>query len=815
MAGVFDLVLLGGLDLRDPEGRECRTLLQRPKLVALLAYLAAARPYGFHRRDGVVAVFWPDLDQQHARNALRQAAHQLRSALGPDVLQNRGGEELALNPGRVRCDVAVFAEHLAAGRAVEALDLVRGVLLPGFHLSDTPDFERWLDEEREHLSREVAAAASALATREREAGSAVGAVHWARRAAQAAPYDEGGLRLLLGCLDEAGDRAGALRAYERFASMVEDELGVEPAPETVALVEGIRARMIPVESGLDVRRAVGPPLGPDPSSDRSPVVSRAGPIAAEPPNPVAVGPGPSPVRHPRLWGGRAIALVAGLGVLGTWVASRSGGDQATANQDRPSIAVLPLSGGAGTIGEAYLSDGITEELIGELGRIRGLRVVSRTSVTRFKDTQLSIPLIADSLGVSYLVEGWIVRQEERLRLRIQLIRARPETHVWTEAYDRDIRDALPLQREIARAVATALGVEDTTAPVTEPAPAASTGPEAFDAYLRGLYRSSRLEFEEARREFEHAVHEDPMFAPAYAGLARAYMGQRAFGSLPHEEAHGGAKSAAERAVTLDPSSVEGHLALADVHGMSWEWPEVEQELRLALGINPSHVGVHTRYAEYLCSMSRYDEAVDHAMEARRLDPLSPKANGSLGETLWWAGRLEEAIEQLELMVELGMPDYQALAFAYLGAGRNEEGVAAMRTAEDQFFPDPDRSMELAEAHAMAGDAAEALRILGNLARAGTPLDPMELAIVWAHLGDRDRAIRYLEDAYLQRDPWLIGIGDPLLAPLREDPRYEAIIERMGLPRPGTGGNRASALSLEWPRWRRSLREPGGLRPFRP
>ena len=241
--------LLGRLELRDAGGHRSRRLLRRPKLVALLAYLAAARPHGFHRRDRVVAVFWPELDQAHARNALRQAVHHLRAALGPGVVVTRGDEELAVDPSLLRSDVARFAELAVAGHWDEALELARGELLPGFHLSDAPEFERWLDEERAHIQHRVAEGAATLADAEAARHNFVGAARWARRAVEAAPYDEDGMRRLLRLLDGAGDRAGAVQAYEIFARRLDEDLGVEPAPESRALIKAIRGRSLEHETG--------------------------------------------------------------------------------------------------------------------------------------------------------------------------------------------------------------------------------------------------------------------------------------------------------------------------------------------------------------------------------------------------------------------------------------------------------------------------------------------------------------------------------------------------------------------------------------
>lgn len=765
-AGVFDLALLGRLDLRDPGGAECRQLLRRPKLVALLAYLAAARPHGFHRRDSLVAVFWPDLDQQHARNALRQAVHHLRAALSPDVVQTRGDEELALDSARIRCDLVVFREMLSAGRATEALEMAGGELLPGFHLSDTPDFERWLDDEREHLRRQVVLGATEVARQEKETGNLVRAGYWARRAVEAVPYDEEALRLLLSVLDLAGDRAGAVAAYKKFTRRLEDELGVEPAPETRAMLDAICSRIDPTSNGHHAHGGASKPPSPGAIPDQDQHRRRS-----------------APGRGRQMLVRFASGIVVAAGVGSLWALSflSSGADRTAVDDGLPSLAVLPLHNYSDDLREDYVADGITEELIGELGRIGGLRVVSRTSVARFKDTELPIAAIADSLGVEHLIEGSVARKGDRIRLRLQLIAAKPETHVWTDAYERGIEDFLLLEREVAQAVARALGVADTSSPLPVLLPPPVARPDAFDAYLRGLHSYDKLELDRARQQFDLAIRLDSTYAPAYAALSKVYLSESAFGSVTEWEAYTRGKALAERALALDPLSVEAHVALAGVYETNWEWPAAEGELRRAIEINPSHPTARIHYAHHLCLMGRHPDAILHATEARRIDPLSPVTNRGLGETLLCSGRFEEAIEHFQLMAELGMPSWEDLSYAYLAAGRGEEGLRTMLTAEEQFFPDPDRSEELAVAYAMAGHPAEARRILRNIAQDSIRVGPVTLALVWAHLGDVDQAFQYLEQAYERHDPWLLLIRFPMFAPLWREQRYSALIQRMGLP----------------------------------
>ncbi|PYO89672.1 MAG: hypothetical protein DMD58_08600, partial [Gemmatimonadetes bacterium] len=236
------LRMLGTVDLKDSQDREVQAVLRRPKLLALLGYLAAARPTGFHRRDTLVALLWPELDNTHARNSLRQAVHALRAALGRHALMARGEEELGLGEATLSCDAREFAAALEAGDAERALELYRGGLLEGVHVSDAEEFERWLDMEREQLRRRACDAAQHLADRAETAGNATAAVRWALRVTEMSPFDETAVRRLIQLLDRGGDQAGAVRAYEEFERRMDRDLGVQPSSQTRALVDTIRGR---------------------------------------------------------------------------------------------------------------------------------------------------------------------------------------------------------------------------------------------------------------------------------------------------------------------------------------------------------------------------------------------------------------------------------------------------------------------------------------------------------------------------------------------------------------------------------------------
>ncbi len=256
---MIELRTLGAVDLRDADGREIRPVLAQPKRFALMAYLAVARPHGFHRRDVLLALFWPELDQERARAALRKAVHVVRRGVGAGTLLGRGDEELGLAVGAVRCDVVAFEQALEGQRFGEALELYRGDLLDGFFISGAPEFERWVDRERARLRGLAATAAWELAEQAATEERDVLAVQSARRAMEFTPTDESALRRLIALLYRTGDRAAALHAYNAFAARLADEYGVRPSAETRKLVEVVKASGdVPLEG----KRPPPPPAPP-------------------------------------------------------------------------------------------------------------------------------------------------------------------------------------------------------------------------------------------------------------------------------------------------------------------------------------------------------------------------------------------------------------------------------------------------------------------------------------------------------------------------------------------------------------------------
>src|SRR5687768_8185390 len=414
---------LGVLSLRGSEGREIESLLRRPKYLALLAYLVAARPRGFHRRDTLVSMLWPELDQAHARSALRSAVHYLRRALGPGVLLARGEEELSVDAASLSSDFGEFEKAVADGAARHtALELYRGDFLAGFHVSEAPDFERWLDEVRDRLRRDAAEVASRLAAAEKEKGNVVSAVECMRRAVEISNHDEGKVRDLIDMLAAANDRPNALRLYDELRRRLAAELDIEPSPATKALVEKIRSfppgrtrfsnekpRQLAIME--DTPKAVTPAMRGDNStvSPRRPLVSRF------------------------LFLGIVLTLIGG-GVLVTRPGTSQPDSRLTAadsifaaTSDPIRVAVFPFSvSGGPELG--YLREGLAEAVSGAvdgLGDMRRIHPAAVASGMRLGESTQTLDLkeathVASVLGARRYILGSVIGRGSRVAVSASL-----------------------------------------------------------------------------------------------------------------------------------------------------------------------------------------------------------------------------------------------------------------------------------------------------------------------------------------------------------------------------------------------------------
>jgi TolB-like protein/Tfp pilus assembly protein PilF len=461
-----------------------------------------------------------------------------------------------------------------------------------------------------------------------------------------------------------------------------------------------------------------------------------------------------------------------------------------------SIAVLPLKNLSGDPGQDYFADGMTEALVTELGKISGLRVLSYRSAIGYRQTAKPLSEIARELKVDTLLEGAVLRSGDRVRITANLVAAVPERHLWAQTYEFDSRDILAVQGEVARDAARQIRVKVTPQEQARLTTSRRVDPEAYEAYLLGRAYFNKVpagtSWMRAKEYFEKAIAKDPGFAPAYAGLAQLYARTR--GSLARDPGANRvqARQWAEKALKLDDTLAETHTALARVTFHEWNWAGAEREYRRAVELNPSNALARIWYAQYLYCTKRFEEAVTQARLAQQLDPGSLFVNTWAGTAYFLAGRVEDAMASWQKALELdpGYPDASiALAWSYVTRGLHQNAISALQKALIFTDREPLVLGALAHAHARAGQRAEALKIVSELKRLEERVGPEDrnvprFAFVWAYagLGDKEQAIAWLDKAYQERRDLMIGLNiDPLVDPLRSDPRFQDLVRRVGLP----------------------------------
>jgi len=458
-----------------------------------------------------------------------------------------------------------------------------------------------------------------------------------------------------------------------------------------------------------------------------------------------------------------------------------------------SIMVLPLENLSGDPEQEYFADGMTDALIGDLAKIGGLHVISRTSSMHYKGTKKSMPEIARELKVDAVVEGTVQRSGERVVIRAQLIHAATDRHLWVETYQRGMRDILDLQSEIAQAVAREVQIQMTPAEQARLTSRHPVRPKAFDDYLQGRYLYWNKRTEENLRKsighFQSAIKEDPSYALAYAGLADCYnaLGTVQVGAMPPIDARRDAEQAALKALELDSSLAEAHSTLGQVKHFNWNWTGAEQDFKRAIELNPNYANGHNFYAGYLMSVGRVDESIAASNRARELDPFSLSVSAQRGFLLENARRYTEAIEQLRGVIAMDPNHYQAywiLGHTYAANQQFDEAVAAAEKAVELSERTPGALGILGLAYGLAGRKADANKVLNELLKLNESryVTPAALVNVYIGLGDKDQAFAWLEKAYEERSNYIAYLKVfPIVDPLRSDPRFADLVRRVGLP----------------------------------
>jgi eukaryotic-like serine/threonine-protein kinase len=472
----------------------------------------------------------------------------------------------------------------------------------------------------------------------------------------------------------------------------------------------------------------------------------------------------------------ALILGFNIGGLRTLLLGRATGP------DIQSVAVLPFQNISQDPEQEYLSDGMTDALITELSKVRALKVISMTSVMRLKKTQKTVPQLAQELDVDGVVEGSVQRIGDRVRVAAKLIHARADRQLWTESYERSLKDVLALQGELAEAIAAQIRIAITPRESARLARRHSVTPEAHDAYLRGRYFMNRGAAARAIKAFQQAIDKDPQYAEAYAGLAQNYAL-----ILPAHEVMPKAKAMALKALELDSALPDAHLALASVAFLyEWQWHEAEKELKTAIDLDPNSSFIRIQHSYFLIAMGRVEDAVNEAQTAVRLDPLSLVNNVNLGRAFYFARRYDEAVAQYRKALELDANYPSAhffLGFALEQLGRLDEAIEHLIKARS-LWSDNRVARLLAETYARAG-YDEALKAWAEIweqdVRDGS-VQPTSVAMLYARVGEKDKAMQYLEQGFREHTRAIINLkSEPQLDNLRSDPRFQNMIRRMGLP----------------------------------
>jgi TolB-like protein/DNA-binding winged helix-turn-helix (wHTH) protein len=459
-----------------------------------------------------------------------------------------------------------------------------------------------------------------------------------------------------------------------------------------------------------------------------------------------------------------------------------------------SLAVLPLENLSGDPAQDYFADGMTDALITDLAKLGNLRVISRTSTMRYRGQRKPLPEIARELSVDAVIEGTVVRAGNKVRITAQLIQAKDDVHLWADSFESSSDDVISLQDEVARAIAGRVQGRLSSSPAATAGSRRRVRPDAYEAYLRGRYLFDRREERASRKSvdyFRQAISADPSFPPAYAGLAEALPASNWFSHQPPIGVMEEAKAAARQALKLDDSLGEAHTALGSLLSLyDWNWSAAEKELKRGLALNPNNSLAHERYAMWLQSQGRVDEAVREAQQAQALDPVSFFMNREVAVAFYFARRYDDALQQLQRAQELGPPNSAVVTLwvrqSYENLGRRDDAIdVALREAIDGQTTSPTIAGEAAllkKAYATGGWSGYWTKWIELHSSGPQPTtQPYFLALAEARLGHADKVWAWMQKSADQREVWVTWIKvDPLLDNARSSPEYPKLLRRLHL-----------------------------------
>ncbi len=851
---MYSLRLLGGIFLEGPSGPLSGRVVQHRQL-AVLALLAMARDKGCSR-DKLVGCVWPESPEERARHLLADSIYLLRKSLGDDAV-SASSDVLRLNADIVWTDAVAFRETLERGDLKGAVKLYGGPFLDGFFGDDSPEFEHWVEAERRDLADRQANALESLAAGAEGTSDYTRAVVWWRRLAAHDPYNSRVVLRLMQALAAAGDPANAIHQAQEHAACLQKELELDPPSELASFVERLR---IEAAGGEPARGAAPPATDDEPT--RTPERRTLEPSPRR-------SLGRLLKRHRIATAGLAALAIPLIALLVRQLVI-SGPTQS----ERRSIAVLPFENLTGDPGKDYLAAGFHEELINQLARIGGVRVIARSSVKAYGDSRRSLRTVAKELDVDHILEASLRAEGERLRITVQLIDPETSGHIWAEDYDR-VRDALlDVQRDIALRIAESVRAHITPEELASIDARPTENQDAYDYYLRGVNFDDQLDRRTAIRMYERAIELDSSFALAYAKMASARSILYRWFMDRTDDHLTKAGLAVERALELQPNLLEAHLALYNFRSAQLDRPGAMEALARARALAPNDPRVHRWLALAVRQTGQFEESAQHLDRALEYSPrwrsllynaattalyrreysaaqqylnrgfeISPE-DGSLGEAaailhVNWDGDLEKAWHGYQIYCQRRNPrlpnptmshwravarilnhhyqealrqhtlatfgpdtlryfylkalSYQAtaemeLARAYADSGRVVMEDHLARTADDDPFQDQrHRHGYLAYFYALLGRHDEAIReaetgvrlLPDSVSAVRAPIRVGTLTEVYVMVGEHEAAIDQLE--HLLSVPSYFSARqlelDPIWKPLRDHPRFQALLKR--------------------------------------
>ena len=815
-----ELRVLGTTILQKEDGSPGHSVLAGPKRLAILTYLVLDKPRGFRRRDEITALFWPEMGQKSARNALSNILYHIRESLGKDVIINRGTEELRLNLDSIWCDALAFEEAIVGGSPRKGLELYRDDLLIGFHVSDVSnEFQNWLDRERERLRQLAAKGAWDIAENEEQKDHYEAAGHWARKAAGYLPYSQEAQERLINFLKATGDKTGAREAYEAYARRLKSEWDMEPSEKLKNLVQDNDAE----DPDLSKPSAANDPIKRDTASSADKIISGQ----AEARQAYTSTIQSRPFKRWFAFFAVFFALIV-LGII--WNNNASTDTEGPISQSK-SVAVLPFTYIGTEDSTDYFSLGMTEEILTRLAQVSGLSVISRTSVMQYRDTEKSLREIGRELGASAIVEGSVLHHGNRIRINAQLIDVETDHHLWSKSYDRELENIFAVQSDISRSIAEELQAELGESVKLRIDRAPTDNLAAYERFLRGreyLHRTVKEENKTAIRLLREAIAIDTDFALARAVLAKAYAKDAWMFGADASWADS-AVVEADRAIALAPDLPEAHVAMGYARMSAGRFSNAEESLKRALKLSPNDWEAANNLGIVYLQTGRMVGAIQQWTQSLQGDPAS--AHGyrfNLALAYRILGMLDRAEEFNHLSLALE-PDFILAivnqAHVDLYQGDKKAATEAVAQLADKHDENPYVLLSAGWIYILSGEVVKALNPLqrayalspaasgegyvrarlgyvlweaGKIERAEQLFEefedfafeqfqkgneygmlPYELAAVHAVQGNTKQALRLLERALEAGWPYeLTLVNDPMFAPIRKEERYQAVVHRM-------------------------------------